>query len=57
MVRVLWASSGLPGRVPLPPLNGVLFVIASSPLLKSPYSLNALTLMCAQRAPRRASPT
>ena len=39
--------------VPLPPLKGVRIVLESSPLRKSKYSLNALTLACAAVAPMR----
>jgi hypothetical protein len=42
--------AGWPGKAPLPPLNGVLIVIRSRPLLKSAYSLSVLTLMCAHKA-------
>ena len=49
--KALDAFSGLLGKVPLPPLNGVRFVLKSKPLLKSKYSLRAFTLICAERAP------
>ncbi|GAF96974.1 unnamed protein product [marine sediment metagenome] len=49
--KALDAFSGLLGKVPLPPLNGVRFVLKSKPLLKSKYSLKAFTLICAERAP------
>jgi len=52
--KALDAISGLSGKVPLPPLNGVRFVSKSKPLLKSEYSLKAFTLICAERAPINA---
>jgi len=45
------AKAGLLGSVPLPPLKGVRDVRKSKPLLKSKYSLKALTLIWAETAP------
>ena len=39
------AISGWSGSVPLPPEKGVFSVLKSSPVLKSSYSFNALTLI------------
>jgi hypothetical protein len=51
VTKATLAFSGLRGKVPLPPLNGVRVVLKSNPLLKSAYSLRAFTLMCAEIAP------
>ena len=44
MVNTVPAISGFCGKAPLPPLNGIFFVIKSGSLLKSKYSLKVLTL-------------
>jgi hypothetical protein len=51
MTKASFSNPGCSGNVPLPPLNGVRDVILSNPDLKSKYSLNALTLICAVIAP------
>jgi hypothetical protein len=55
MRKAICTIPGFPGRVPLPPLKGVRFVVRSNPLLKSKYSLKAFTLICAHKAPTNAS--
>ena len=55
MANTVPAISGFCGNAPLPPLNGVLFVTRSRPLLKSRYSFSVLTLMWASNAPSSAS--
>jgi len=48
---------GRSGKIPLPPLKGVRFVLKSRPLLKSKYSFREFTLMWADRAPMNANTT
>src|SRR3990172_4545314 len=55
--RAAFSNSGWACRVPLPPLKGVRVVLASSPLLKSKYSLKALTQMWEVTAPTSTSRT
>ena len=53
VVKAWRDNFGFSGKVPLPPLKGVLLVMESNPLLKSKYSFRAFTLICAEIAPIR----